>query len=309
MLERLEEERREGFARERNYADWLEPPSDLTPPPSAPAAEASLHDLLRLMAAARMAIALGALVGLCAALGFFMLAVQHYKAQVLLAPANPINGAEAPVPSGNENWFALKMVMQQLSATNINDFSRFEQLITGPAVGNILLRDPAVRQGLAQDRAFIFWRQAPPRNAAEMSEYLRQRVRLEPVGATMMRRMVYLHPNPAFAAAFLQQVHATADQIIRDTVRRDTQQRIDYLQQALSRTLNPDNQRALTNLLMEQERMRMLAAIDQPYAATVVEAAAPSARPRWPDKPLIVLVLMALGAGAGLLVYALRRPG
>lgn len=308
MLAQLEQERRAEQARARDYADWLEPPSDLTPP-SIVQTEFSMQDLLRLLNAAKLAMAWGMLAGLCAALGFFMLAVPHYRAHVVLAPANPISGAEAPAPAGNENWFALKLVMQQLSESNINDFGRFEQMIAGQAVAAALLQEASVRQGLTQDRALIFWHAQTPRNPAEMADYLRKRVRLEPVGATMMRRMVYLHPNPAFAAAFLQHVHHAADRIIRDNVRRDTQQRIDYLQQALSRTLNPDNQRALTNLLIEQERLRMLAAIEQPYAAAIIEPAAPSARSRWPDKPLMVAVLMALGAAAGLVVHAFRRPG
>ena len=52
----------------------------------------------------------------------------------------------------------------------------------------------------------------------------------------------------------------------------------------------------------------MLASIDQPYAAAVIEPPAASVRAWWPDALLIVPSVMFAGALLGLVLHGLLRP-
>lgn len=309
MVERLEAEER--------FADWTKPgagptgagPSrDPAQPTAVPLAtpDISIGDMLRHLWAARRAIGIGMAIGLSAALGYLALAVPSYRAQIVLGPANPLTGIETAAPAGNDNLFALRFVMERMGNAGASDYLNFEQILTGPRVANALLSDPEIRKGLTQDKTLWILPSGRFENAAAFAEYLQHRLRFEPVGATALRRVVYLHPDPAFAALFVQKATHIADGLIRTAVAAQTAERVTYLQTALDQTFNPDNRRALTDLLMEQERLRMLSAIDQPYAANVVEPAAVSARPRWPDWPMIMAVAMAVGACAGFVLHGLR---
>lgn len=67
--------------------------------------------------------------------------------------------------------------------------------------------------------------------------------------------------------------------------------------------MNPEHRRALTNLLMEQERVKMLVSIDQSYTATIVEPAANLPKPSWPKPLLILPIFMMIGAVLGFVLH------
>lgn len=107
--------------------------------------------------------------------------------------------------------------------------------------------------------------------------------------------------------AFLHRLHNVTDGLIRHGMRKDVNERIAYLNTAISETMNPDHRRAMTDLLMEQERLKMLVSIDQPYAASVVVPAAHSVKPVWPDTVLVYVSFIAVGAFLGFVVFSLRK--
>ena len=98
-----------------------------------------------------------------------------------------------------------------------------------------------------------------------------------------------------------------ADRLIRRDIRGDSQARVDYLNKAIAETGNIEHRRALTTLLMEQERLLMLVSIDQPYAATVIEPAASGDKPKWPDLKLLYFGFGFLGIILGFILHGLRR--
>lgn len=169
----------------------------------------------------------------------------------------------------------------------------------------ILLKDESVLAGIARDGSFTA--KADQWTAEELAAYLAKYVRVEHLGTTPLRRISYRHPDPAFAAAFLRKVHLVADQLIRRDRRQKSDSRIRYLEETLQKTLNPDHRKGIAALLMQQEHIRMLANLDEPYAAIVVEPPSASPKPVWPDKLLILTVFAILGGAVGYCVRSVRR--
>ncbi len=263
--------------------------------------EKSLFDLFRDLRDAKFYILGGILAFLVAGFVFLSFATPYYSASIILSPASPIgqNSYKMSQPSDPRLW-------QSQSVRNYPDFIRFENKYSAPSVARLLLEDKAIYEGLAKDKAFVFSSVDLPRESGALAAYLSRRVRLEPVGNTPLRRLTYYHPDPVFASYLLTRLHHITDMLIRQGIRIETQERIAYLQDALIRTANPDHRRALTDLLMEQERLRMLVSIEQPYAASVVEPSAPSVKPEWPDFALVLVVFSLLGAVFGFIIFGFR---
>jgi len=57
---------------------------------------------------------------------------------------------------------------------------------------------------------------------------------------------------------------------------------------------------------MEQERLKMLVSIDQPYTAAIIEPAFVSSKTLWPDAALVVTALCLLGGFSGFTLFQLR---
>jgi hypothetical protein len=235
------------------------------------------------------------------------MAMPAYRAQMIVAPANTMSGSAVSGLSGDDYFLGLRYMAQRGGFNGDADFLRFENMARGATVAAKLLQDEKIRRGLELDIAFGFLRAGEIGTPERLAEYIEKRVRMEPVGASSLRRMVYLHPSPEFGVYFLHQLHRTTDEIIRGSVRADAGARVEYLQKAITETGNPEHRRALTGLLMEQERLRMLASIDQPYAAAIIEPPASSSRPWWPDALMIVPALMFGGALLGLVLHGLLR--
>lgn len=246
----------------------------------------------------RVFVFAGLMLGALAAFSFMALAVPQGGAQMVIAPASPLEAQrlaseDAPVSTADAQNAA---------------FTNFTVSYKGAAVAEILLRDPEITKGLAADRAFKFSAAETAWTPEKLSEYIARRVRLNAVGETPLRSLNYLHPDKEFAAAFLQRLHNVTDGLIRHTVRRNVNDRITYLEDAMMKTGNPEHRRAMTDLLMEQERQRMLVSIDQPYAAAIVVPAMASAKMLWPDPALVYAGMMAVGALFGFIIFSMRTP-
>lgn len=266
-----------------------------------PGGERSFADLLSDLWHGRFHVFLGLSAGVLSAFLLLALAVPHGGAHMAIAPALPIDLAvSARLPANGANGMA---GTESLAERN---FERFQTVAGGAAASSLLLRNESLARGLSQDRAFRFSGTEKTWTPAKLAEYINRRVIFEPVGETALRRVRYMHPDPEFAAFFLQRLHAVSDGLIRHNARREVNGRIDYLRGELEKTRNPDHRRALADLLMEQERLRMLVSIDQPYAAAVVEPAFAAPSLRWPDALFVFAAFAGAGALAGFAVFSLR---
>ncbi len=256
-----------------------------------------MHDIRR----AWIYIICGAVLGVAAAFLFLMLAVPHYAARMVLEPANPMAGSEvSSVLANDDDLTSLKYLIQQVSVPNTADFMRFETMVRGPAVAAEMLKDPEITKHLPRRAA---------QSAQSLSEYIQKRVRIEPIGQTPQRRLTYLNPDPDFAVSFLTMLHKVTDELIRRNIAEAAVRRVKFLDDSLKRAANPDHRRSITYLLMEQERAIMLVTMDQPFAASIIEPAAASSKPEWPDKKLVLAGFVLVGALLGFVLYGLRHGG
>ncbi|MGB4056613.1 MAG: hypothetical protein WBK77_00840 [Alphaproteobacteria bacterium] len=251
-------------------------------------------------------ITAGIFTGAVLALAFVYFAVPYYRISMIVAPASPMVGdVSAVLPP-------FSMVPRGLSGggpENAPDFVRFEAMMAGPTVAERLLQDDKILRGLSLDKNFQFFERNEDWTPEEMAEYIGKRARLEPVGATMLRRVIYYHPSPEFGVYFVHRLHRVTDDVIRERVRAEAGGRVYYLQEEGVKAANPEHRRALTGLLLDEERRLMLSSIDHAYAAAVVEAPSASPKPRWPDAMLVLPVLMFSGAVAGFLLHGLFGAG
>ncbi|MCB1680475.1 MAG: hypothetical protein H6858_05215 [Rhodospirillales bacterium] len=265
-------------------------------------AEKTLFDVFRDVWSARYAMLIVGFAGFVLAFTFVTLARPYYRAEMILAPASPIGQGGFQLASLPD-----RMLWQSQSVQNYPDFMRFENKFNAPSVAGLLLEDEKVKAALAMDRPFEFMPVEQRWTPEKLSRYLSRFVRMEPVGNTPLRKLVYLHPNRTLASYILERLHQITDTLIRQNIRLETQERIEYLQDALSRTVNPDHRRALADLLMEQERVKMLVSIDQPYAASVVEPASSGIRPDWPDPMFVFPAFILAGFFLGFLIHGVRH--
>jgi len=126
------------------------------------------------------------------------------------------------------------------------------------------------------------------------------------MGLSNLRKIVYSHPDPAFATYLVAAIHRAADGLIRADAAVHSAKRIAFLESEMNRVRHPDQIRALATLLTGQEQVAMMATIDEPYAASVIEPSSATSRPTWPRRPLVFAVFLIAGLGAGSIAAFLR---
>lgn len=269
--------------------------------------EPTLSDVLKEAWHAKFYILGAGILAALIAAAYISLSVPRYKAEMIVAPADGYALGDYASSSSVDRSIALPFWRPMEPEGVSTDYYRFVYTVREPSVAAILLKDKLVVKGVAEDDAGLRDLPADKWTPAMLSAYFAQRVKAEPVGATALRRLSYTHPDPAFAEAVLRKLHLVADQMIRRDRRRDSQARIDYLQKMLAKTNHPDHRKGITNLLMQQEHIQMLANLDEPYAAIVVEPPAASPRPAWPRPALIFPAAVLSGMLAGFGIGSLRR--
>ncbi len=265
--------------------------------------EKTLFDVLRDVWRAKYYMLCFGVLSLIAAVCFLSFAQSFYRAEMIVAPARPMG--QGVLSSSYVGEGSIQVQHEDLRSNAA--FIRFENIYDGVSVASILMSDDKILSALAFDRAFEFSKGQKDWNAEKLSEYIGRRVKLEPVSGTYLRRLVYSHPDRKFAAYMVGQVHRISDEIIRARLLREANGRIEYLNLGLSNVMNPEHRKSLTALLMEQERLKMMVSLDEPYAASVIEPPSVSAKPRWPDPYMIYPVFLFVGLFLGFVSYGLRH--
>lgn len=265
------------------------------------AKEMSLEDLVQNIWRAKIHILACLIIFLGAALIFLAFVTPKYKAEMIVAPADGYALGDYASSAQFDRIAALPFWRPKDQEGASTDFYRFIYTMRGTNAASILMQDDALLKGIQNHI------KKQMMSAEELAIYLNRYIQVDPVGATPLRRIHYAHPNAEFAAALLRKIHLVADQMIRRDRRRQSQSRIEYLQNALSKTMNPDHRKGITNLLMQQEHIQMLANLDEAYAAIIVEPAASSPKPTWPNKPLIFGVAVLLSFIIGFILSTFRR--
>jgi len=241
-----------------------------------------------------------AAIGVLCAVIVHVLTVPRYEARMMLAPVQSAEYFADRMQSRNGDGVIVPQAIQDRKSGH--HFTRFQALYDGVSVAEILLRDPQIVAALENEQAFRFSNTEAEWDAAKLAAYIDDRVWLDAFGETPLREMKYRHADAEFAAYFLQKIHRVSDQLIRGDLRGQVDERIAYIERVIARSMNPDQRRAMTELLMEQERFKMMVSMDAPVAAQVIEKASASVKPVWPSLYLLYFGFMALGMFLGYIV-------
>ncbi len=243
----------------------------------------------------------GVLAGLLCALLLLVFLKPHYEATMIVAP--PVH--DSRTDSFVEGVFVYAPEVEAKIPTGSPDFIRFEQSLRGASVAGLLFQMDGISQKINED---TLWRGVKGRvdGPEDLALYLSTHIQIESVGVTSSRKITYRHPDPEFAVKLLKILRKADDQIIRTSVKAETEIKIEWLKSELQKTLNPDHRQALAQLLMTEERRRMLLSLETPYAVSVVEEAASIPRPVVPDKLLILIVFVMIGALCGSFVALIK---
>ncbi|HCM83826.1 MAG TPA: hypothetical protein DIS76_04600, partial [Rhodospirillaceae bacterium] len=109
-------------------------------------------------------------------------------------------------------------------------------------------------------------------------------------------------PICGFGVTLLYAMHQAADSVLREEAARRSGAISEYLEKQLQIVRMQEHRAVLSELLAAQERIRILVAVDLPYAADIVE---PPTAPLQPDRPQPwpILILASL---IGFFMTALR---
>lgn len=259
--------------------------------------EENLLALIHRVWAQRRFVALGSGAGILCALLLLVLLVPHYEATMIVSPVVQNGRSGNFLENGSRNGGAIDSG-GQVGTFVPEEFTRFEQIFREQSVASVLIKYQDIMQKVSEDRGVRFGG-TEISSAAELAEYLKDKLTWEPLGPSSSRRISYRHPDPEFAVKFLSRVHKITDELIRAQARVETDEQISWIKRELGKTVNPDHRQALAQLLMGEERRRMLISMDRPYAAMVVEPAASRVRPVSPQRLLLVLLASVVGGVAG----------
>lgn len=263
--------------------------------------EVSLKELLELMWRAKFFVIVGLLIGLLCAFLFIHFVTPTYRAVMIVAPADGYALGDYASTIEHDQIAALPFWRPKANEGTSPDFYRFIHTLRGPSVAKILLSDEAVLTRINKTQKMKL------ETAEELAVYLSRHVDIAPLGATPLRKVVYRHSDQEFASAMLRKLHLVADQMIRRDRRKQSQSRIDYLRDMLQKTINPDHRKGITNLLMQQEHIQMLANLNEAYSAITVEPASASPKPTWPNKPLSYFIGALIGMMLGFALSSMMR--
>lgn len=264
-------------------------------------ASENLPELIARVWRGRKFVFWGMAVGLIIALSLILLLKPKYEATMIVAPPSHDSRTDSFV----EGVFVYAPDVEARIPTGSPEFIRFEQSLRGAAVASLLFKMDHMVDKIGEDSV---WRGLSNdiNSSQDLSLYLANHIQVETMGATSSRKITYRHPDPDFAVKLLVMMRKADDQIIRTSVKAETETKIEWLKTEFAKTLNPDHRQAMAQLLMSEERRRMLLSLETPYAVNVVEEAASTPRPVVPNRPMIVVMLLLVGAACGA-VYTLVR--
>lgn len=278
--------------------------------------ELSFREFGQLMWLRRKSVLSSVAAFLILALAYLHTATYRYTATLPVAAAQQENSNILSGMSGLASVAGISLPGSEV----VSPFSLYLKSLHSRQVAEVLAANPAFMQTIFADQwdgATGRWR-APsgvmrsivgatkaalgfpaqtwqPPGAAEMQGYLADNVDVDKDTQEAFATLKFKHPDPEFAKGFLTAVHMVSDEYLRERALRRTDETIRYLSTKLQTVTVAEHREALVTALSSQEKMRMNAASDAPYAAEPFGSAASSVAPTTP-RPLVIL-LFALFSG------------
>jgi hypothetical protein len=156
----------------------------------------------------------------------------------------------------------------------------------------------AVARGVAGLLGFPVRPWSPP-NAARLQDYVIENVSVETDKKTRITRISIRSDTPATAARLLEGMHEAIDGYLRDRTMIRATNYIDYINRQLNKVTIAEYRQALIDTASEQEKLRMAASSNLPFAAEPFGGSEVSTKPVSPNVPLLWVLGAILGAGLG----------
>lgn len=286
--------------------------------------EFALLDLVAMIRRRWRALLLPVVGALLVAIIYMHLATYKYQAELAVAPPQTSSSASlSGALGGNLGGLAALAGVGGASGGGGLNFQLYREAIFQRQTAETLAREPWVMQTIFQsdwDAARQSWAEpaGPLRrvrnsviallgirgrdwsapDAAKLQEYIGERVKVATSSKTPVVTISFEHPDPVFAARFLNRIHVVVDNNLKARLLSRTSENIDYISMKLQQVTIAEHRQALAQALSEQEKLRMTASSSVSFAAEPFGKAASSRRPVSPN-PLIVL---AAAIGAGLVI-------
>ncbi len=262
----------------------------------------SLPDLVRIAWRARSYILAGACAGFALALVLLLILTPVYEARMIIAPLDQSEERSLTVIDNNVSA-ARTSVSNQIP----HDYTKFQQTFREASAAKILAKYDGILAGVNRDRLLRFGASPDIATPAQLSEYIRKKVRLDNIGATASQTIAYRHPDPKFAEKMLGHLHKIADEMIRNEARQRTEGRIAYLQKTMNESYNPEHRKILTDLLLQEERQKMFISMDHPFSAEIIEPPSSLAKKVWPCGSILFSLCLLAGAFLGFLAFSVKN--
>ena len=261
------------------------------------------HPMLILLGRARWRLLGGTLLGILIG-GALVLSIRpQYTVHMVVGPISTNGPAGMGIPTAQLPDLERENAAGG-SADTLSDYERYLQLLTSPAVAEKLIEKvPNILPAFFEDRWnaknktwYLPWRAWPAEilnrvrggapwhapTADDLAARLEGMLQMRVLGATPMRELRLRYDDRSFAITVLYAMHAAADHMIREEAARRSAIISAYIEKQLPMAGLEEHRKILSEFLAAQERIRILVAVDLPYAADIVEA--PSAG-LWPDTP------------------------
>ena len=151
-----------------------------------------------------------------------------------------------------------------------------------------------------------------PPGPAELQKFIKDNVTIAEVPKKSIGYVTIDHEDPVFAARLLAAMHEASDAELRRRALARSTAYIDYIGRQLPLVTIAEQRAALAKALSDQEKQRMMASADVPFAADLFSPISASPRPTTP-KPVLVLAVAAglglvLGFAIALCITLFRKP-
>jgi hypothetical protein len=143
-----------------------------------------------------------------------------------------------------------------------------------------------------------------PRSFTDLAAYTGGAVVVTQNKTNSLVKLGYTHSDPKFAAFFLSAVVKTTNDYIRAQNREIQQRYVENVTQSIARNTNVQQRDTLDQLLLQEERQLMLAEVDVPYAASILDG--PNVLPVNPVKRTL-LIYGFIAALIGTAIVLLRN--
>ena len=266
-------------------------------------------------------IPLSIVITLILAFLYLNVTTPQYTGEMILGPTaqNGVAARGARLPLENIQNEKIRMNSAEMAADEtLSDFSRSVQLLTSAEIAKRLLQNDQLQlkqnlmssHGLMHKLKSLLWRLAgqslqPDDDATALAGTLTQRVHIDTIGRSAMRKITFRHPNRDFTIQLLNALYKASDAQLRESAQVRTTAEIAYLRVALDHVTLADQRKALLDLLVEQEQTQLLIAVDLPFAADRIQSATAPTNPDWPPVGLVLFFAFCLGAFTGFsILYA-----